>query len=269
MDLQGIRHIKVPIIPFGIGINGLRKFNRCMSDTTKDILRILHETIPFSSWRCPQTIAYLNAYIPELSDRFLMTGCPVQYDANLLNAVPFSSLDHKILVTITERDVFYEREYSTITYISNKYMNSEKILSLHQEFDAPKISVLLRRIIKGQFNKIRKPSALHRYAESRGFRIYRPASVQECQDFYRTCDLHFGSRLHAHLFFLSQAKKSFLTSVDDRCTGFSQAFGFPLCDYRNFDHYVSYDFEIYRQRALAQYGVMKQFLSSIEALLSD
>ena len=269
MDPQGIKRIKIPIIPFGIGINGIRKFNRKMSDITKDILKIIHEKIQFSSWRCPATVAYLNEHIPELSARFLMTGCPVQYDTNLLNHIPFYSPDQKIIVTITERDVFYEREFSTIKYISEKYMNSEKILSLHQEIDTPRFPVLLRRIVKGQFNKIRKPSALHGYAESRGFRIYRPTSVEDCQAFYRTCDMHVGSRLHAHLFFLSQAKKSFLTYVDDRCVGFSEAFAFPLCDYRNLDQYLGYDFEIYRTHALSSFEVMKIFLSYVKTQILE
>jgi hypothetical protein len=234
-----------------------------MSDITKDLLKIIHEKIQFSSWRCPATIAYLNEHIPKLSDRFLMTGCPVQYDTNLLNLIPFSSSDRKIVVTITERDIFYKREFSTIKYVSEQYMNSEKILSLHQEFDDPRLRVLLRRFVKGQFSKTRKPSAIHRYAENRGFRIYRPTSVEDCQAFYRTCDMHIGSRLHAHLFFLSQAKKSFLTYVDDRCVGFSEAFAFPLCDYRNLGQYMGYDFEIYRERALTHFEVMKTFLRSV------
>lgn len=264
MNPQKIKRIKVPIIPFGIGINGVRRFNIKMSDITKDILRIIHEKIECSSWRCPATIAYLNEQIPELSDRFLMTGCPVQYDTNLLNHVPFSTRDRKIVVTITERDIFWQREVSTINYISGKYRDSEKFLSLHQAFDDPGFVVILRRIMKGKFNMIKRPSALNKYAERKGFRIYRPASVEECQSFYKTCDMHVGSRLHAHLFFLSQAKRSFLTYVDDRCVGFSQAFGFPLCDYNHFDRFLDYDFEIYRSRAINIFQVMQRFLQYLK-----
>ena len=172
----------------------------------------------------------------------------------------------KIVVTVTERDDFWERETSTIDYVAKKFPNSKKYLSLHQgEYENIKSTWLSFLPIKKKKRlKIEKIIKLHNYAIDRGFSVIAPKSVKSCWDYYSDCDFHIGSRLHAHLYFLSQSKKSFLTYVDDRMKGFSDLLAFPLCDYNKFDDYLDYNFEIYRQKSIEQYEIMKKFVNYLK-----
>lgn len=261
-DLFQARRIKIPIIPFGIGISGNKKNNVQMSEKTRSILRELHSRIKYSSWRCPFTLEYLFGQLPDIADRFLLTGCPVVYDDNLLNGIPFGSSTGKVVVTVTERDDFWERETKTINYVSNKFEKSEKSLSLHQSYNFPVGSKWsnLFPVRRKKRLKRKKIVDLHNYAMERGFSVVIPENVESCWTLYNGFNLHIGSRLHAHLFFLSQAKRSFLTYVDERMKGFSTMLGFPLCDFNKFDDYMEYDFEIYRQKSIEHYETMKRFV---------
>ncbi len=101
------------------------------------------------------------------------------------------------------------------------------------------------------------------YAVKRGYQVVTPRSADMCMAFYRDVDMHIGSRLHAHLFFLSRNKKSFLTPVDGRAIGVADELGFPLCDPSRFDMYLDFNFEIVRSRARDGFKVMEKFVGSL------
>ncbi|MGK7892066.1 MAG: polysaccharide pyruvyl transferase family protein [Xenococcus sp. (in: cyanobacteria)] len=259
-----IDKIQVPIIPFGIGIYGVPSNNSQMSLLTQEILKNIHTKIKYSSWRCNLSIDYLQEFLPELNHKILMTGCPVMYHKNILSNKQFQEKSKLIIVTVTERADFWERETETIKFVKERFPNSRKILSLHQDFAAlgvkqhPKKNILRFWDIEPQLDS--EIIKLRKYAQQLGFRIFKPKSVEQCWRLYNKCDLHIGSRVHAHLYFLSQAKKSFLTYVDDRCLGFAQTLNFPICDFTNIEDYLDYNFEIYRQNCQLSFENMKQFL---------
>jgi hypothetical protein len=181
----------------------------------------------------------------------------------------FSKSADRIVVTVTERHDFWTRETRTIDFVSRQFPHSEKTLSLHQvhpstPHDGARFSWWQRLTGGGP----KTPGRLSEYARRRGFDVYTPASVAECQTFYDGCDLHFGSRLHAHLYFLSRAKRSFLSFVDDRSAGMAQATGFPLCDPAAWRRYLDYDFEQYRTAARRCHQTMARFNWSVKELLT-
>jgi polysaccharide pyruvyl transferase WcaK-like protein len=268
MNLSILERIKVPIVPFGIGIHGIQKYNSSMSDLTKQILRYIHKKIIFSAWRCPLTIEYLNYHLPELTEKFLLTGCPVMYDDKILRNSDFSHDVKTVVLTVTERGDFWERETKTIDFVAQHYRSCHKILSLHQDFleiqssDQQNVWKNLQIKVFRQYDQT--PFSLREYAKHRDFKIFHPESVDECWKFYSSCDLHIGSRLHAHLYFLSQTKKSFLTYVDERCVGFSQALNFPICDFKNLSKYRDYNFDIYYHNCIYYYQIMQKFVNYLE-----
>ena len=73
-----------------------------------------------------------------------------------------------------------------------------------------------------------KVEALRAYARARGFQPVAPADADACIAFYDDIDVHVGTRLHAHLLFLSRNKRSFLVPVDGRSGGMAEFLGFPL-----------------------------------------
>jgi polysaccharide pyruvyl transferase WcaK-like protein len=99
-------------------------------------------------------------------------------------------------------------------------------------------------------------AALRAYARQRGFKVVIPSSADECIQFYDHVDLHVGSRLHAHLLFLSRNKRSYLVPVDHRSVGIAEHLGFPLLAPEALDRSWDCDFEIVRAKARATYAAI-------------
>lgn len=293
IDAESLKRIQVPVVPMGIGIHGIADFNRQMSAETRNVLRALHERVPYSSWRCPRTIDYLRRQCPEVLNKSLMTCCPVTYREPLLAGTPFSDRVSRVVVTITERGDFWDREKQTIDFVARHFPSADKVLSLHQVFPAlaapskaapvkkkPHWSSAFRRWWRTPARSPvtgsptansptdRSPQALHKYAERQGFAVYRPDDVAGCWKFYESCDLHVGSRLHAHLYFLSKARRSYLSYVDDRCLGISEALQFPLCEPTAWHRWLDYDFERCRAAAHSCQKTMNRFVASVQELLA-
>ena len=72
-----------------------------------------------------------------------------------------------------------------------------------------------------------------------------------------------GTRLHAHLLFLSRNKRSYLVPVDERSTGIAQALGFPLPLPDTLERNWDFDFEVVRRHAREHYKTMRQFVESL------
>jgi hypothetical protein len=271
-----IEKINVPIIPFGIGVTGVTSQNQSMSEESKKILRKIHEKINFSSWRCPLTVEYLKENLHDLSKKFVLTGCPVIFDNPLLNKQEFGNETKKIIVTFTDRGRFLDREKATISFVARKYPLSEKILSLHQFYsgnllkssgDIISIKSLFRtkKLSREYIKSLVALFRLIEFSEKLGFTIFCSDSVLDYYQLYQSSDLHFGSRLHAHLYFLSQNKKSYLAYVDERCTGFSQMLRFPIIhDPSQFQYQSDFNFESYRNQAKLVYSDMINFVNYLK-----
>jgi hypothetical protein len=251
LTAEDLRRSSFRFVPIGVGIHGDPDRAAGMSAVTKEMLELVHERTEFSSWRCPITLGYLQQNLPKLSDRFLLTGCPVMFDRPLLESRSFSDADRVVAVTVTERGNFLKREKVILQFVARRYPRSEKILVLHQDVAA-----------SGRFfDPVRR---LRRSAEKLGFTVVAPRSVAQGSAIYDRADLHFGSRLHAHLTMLSRNKKSFVVAVDDRAKGMADLFGFPLCDPDRFEDYLGFDFEQVRAAAQRTYPTMQKFVRSLQ-----
>ena len=264
-SLDVLEKIKVPVIPMGVGyagnLNGTG--NRCMSSVTKGALQAIHENIQYSSWRCFRTTRYLNESLPELADKFLMTGCPVIYGEKLLSGYPFSEKTEKIIFTPTERGHWRRREYATLNYILDTFPGAEVTMVLHQDFS----QLSIRESFYNLKNNFVLPRHFHAYARKRGVIVIAPRTADEGEEIYNNCDLHIGSRLHAHIYSLSMCKKSFLTHVDGRAEGFAEYVQFPIVDYTSIGNCAGFDFEIYRRAAIDRYREMAKFTNSLKNIL--
>ena len=270
LNSQQVHELHCVIVPFALGLHGVPERARRMSQETRHILREIHGRIRFSSWRCPLTVEYLAREIPEIRDQLLMTGCVVIYDEPLLGGKPFTKAEESIAVTVTERDDFWMRETSTLRAVAGLFPKAARYLVVHQDYvgewswwDAVGSVVDRRR------QKRLMPHKLRSYAQSLGFKVVIPSDADAAIRFYKQIDMHFGSRLHAHLLFLSQAKRSFLTRVDDRATGMAAAFDFPLCDPQQLMGHLDFDFEPVRKAARQHHATMQHFISCMRADLGS
>jgi hypothetical protein len=253
LTAEQLAKTKLRLIPFGIGIHGATGFNDGLSEPSKALLELIHQRIEYSSWRCPLTVAYLERYLPSLRGRMLMTGCPVVYDRPVLEGRRFEDREGSIAVTITDRQNFWERETALLQWVASRFAQAKRHLVLHQNF----LSDASRATKPSLVGKIRE------YAAKLGYSIVVPETAEQAFDLYRHVDMHFGSRLHAHLYFLSRNKRSFLVSVDDRSVGIAESLGFPLCAPDGFDGVLDFDFEVVRRNAQRHFVAMQKFLGAL------
>lgn len=264
LKAEEIRRGAYRFIPMGIGLGGRGGGGVDLTQDALDILEIIHDRIEYSSWRCPRTVAILEKALPHRRHQFLMTCCPVVLDKPLLEGSSFQDNADRIAVTITDRGDFWEREVPMLIRIAERFKTSKRYLVLQQDY-APIIATRLHLDRLGLPRSLAGDRlAIRQLARNLGYEIVRPESNDAGIRFYREqADLHFGSRLHAHLLMLSLNRKSFLVAVDERMNGFSEYLKFPLCDPQAIDAHLDFDFEIVRAQARAAYQTMSKFVQSI------
>lgn len=260
---EDVRAMGPRFVPFGIGLHGEPGYNDGLSETARAQILAIHERVEYSSWRCPNTVAYLEKHVPELRGRFLMTGCPVTFNAPLLEGDAFHPGEDNVAVTVTERGDFWKRELTLLEEVAHLFPKARKTLVLHQDFD-PMPANEADLPTEGAFAPPPQSAAdLRRRARALGYVVIAPATADEAIAFYRHVDIHIGSRLHAHLFFLSRARRSWLVPVDGRSTGMADCLGFPLVAPDNLASALTYDFETVRRRARETFETMSLFLRSL------
>ena len=265
LTAERIRKGRLRFVPFGIGIHGDSEQTIRLSEETRSILEAVHEQIEYSSWRCPNTVAFLRREMPGIAHQLLMTGCPVIYDRPLLESDQFLSAETTVAVTASERGEFWERETQVIDAVTKRFPRARRYFVVHQNFSPPRMGERLQNLLSSVnagtcMNRI---AALRAYARQRGFKVVIPSSADECIQFYDHVDLHVGSRLHAHLLFLSRNKRSYLVPVDHRSVGIAEHLGFPLLTPEALDRSWDCNFEIVRAKARATYTVMQRFVNSL------
>jgi len=264
LTAERIRAAGWRLVPFGIGLHGEPGHTDRLSEPARAVLTALHERIDYSSWRCPHTVAYLRQELPQLAPQLLMTGCPVVYDRPLLEGAPFGREAGRIAVTVTERGDFWDRETALIDFVARQFPRAQRFLVLHQDYaPASRLELLRHRWWPQPPEKLNDYQRLRQYAVRRGFKVTSPADADAAIVFYNGIDMHFGSRLHAHLLCLSRAKRSWLVPVDGRSVGIAEHLGFPLGGPEALEPALDFDFEVVRVRAQSSFEVMQRFLGTI------
>jgi hypothetical protein len=255
LSLEDLEEFSLRLIPFGVGLHG--EPSQCVepSPKTRLFLMKIHSKLKWSSWRCPATVRYLQQHIPEIAPKLLMTGCPVLYDAPVLEGHVDSGPVRTIAVTVTDRGDFYAREWRLLSEVAKRFPTHRRLLILHQDF--------LGRTHCPQDTAV-ELRAFRQSALKLGYELVDTQVVEQAMELYRnTVDLHFGSRLHAHLFMLSQGKRSYVIGIDDRVAGMAEHFEFEAINPADVSSIViSPPVECFA-RIRDTYPVMQRFLGSI------
>ena len=249
---------------FGVGLSGDPDRNRRMSEGTRAILEAIHQRTEYSSWRCPATVRYLQAELPHLADRFLMTGCPVLMDQPLLEQPRFCSAERSVAVTATEHGDFWARETTIIDRVARRFPRARRYFVVHQDFCSKSVIARWSDRLRGRPGTTdpARALALRKYAASRGYHVLVPDTADVASAIYDAIDVHVGSRLHAHLLFLSRNKKSWLVPADGGARSMAEAFAFPLVIASRPEPDWNFDFEPLRQQVQRVHGDMQRFLTS-------
>jgi hypothetical protein len=229
--------VKIPVIPISVGWTGIgNRKNFSFTAEAKRLLQEIHERIPASSVRCLHSKQLLDTVLPE--DKTIHTGCAVSYFDYIFgkNETP----EEKILViSITNRGDQASSEMQRLKDIHDTFKGKYKIyISLNQNLGN-------HNILK-QYGTIISSNNIHDY-----FSIYDKA------------EMHIGSRLHTHLYFLARKKKSYLLTFDGRQEGFAHSLDFNL--YKS-PKDIKYDtnFEAIYNKIDSYFNSYKSFIQNIK-----
>jgi hypothetical protein len=212
--------IKVPIIPFGLGWYGkpfpeYQKFE--FNAKSLDLLKKIHQKIPFSSCRDMITHSILN---DKGIGNVIMTGCPAWYDLNYLSAESNISREIRKVVITTPANQKYLRSTLKLTRaINKKFSDAEIYLSFHRGI-LPGLHTPPRRGLSYSLEAL--------YGLILGMNIKDTSGDLSKIDFYNECDIHIGYRVHAHLHFLSQRRPSILLNEDGRGYAMAKTLDTPI-----------------------------------------
>ncbi|MBN2723914.1 MAG: polysaccharide pyruvyl transferase family protein [Deltaproteobacteria bacterium] len=210
--------IRVPIIPMGLGWKGepgdfatIRNYN-FTSDSMTLLKRISRES-EFVSCRDYHTLEILKRNGIENA---LMTGCPVWYHLPSINRkfYPPEKI-RKLVYTPAQKHLFRDQSIDMAAMLRKKFPESELFCCFHRGLNAD--DEFTPRSNEKNDNYIRNK------VEKMGFTIVDGAWDLKNIDFYNTCDLHVGYRVHAHLHFISRRVPSLLIHEDGRGRGVSES----------------------------------------------
>ena len=142
-----------------------------------------------------------------------MTGCPAWYDLALVNNTTLSDNGWN-LKKICISDPANPKNY---------YLVKTLIEKMHELFSQAKITFVFHRAVQSDMEvELGKKLLEYEYVD-----VKRLSSSVESFSLYNRCDLHIGFRVHAHIYNLSQRKKSILIEEDGRGAGVNEVLGLP------------------------------------------
>lgn len=264
LTIETMALIKVPIVPFGVGITGNAEQCGPMTKTTKELLLEIHKRIRFSSWRCPRTVDYLQKELPEIAQQFLLTGCPVVFGESVLEGVHGEKEDVKVVAfTPTERGRWAFRDVKLFNAVRRTFSSCELRVIMQQDFRKLSLIDSLRHIARNGIT----PNLFYCYARLRGAQLLFPQTATEGKSLYLDVDLHVGTRLHAHLHALGLGKRSYLVPVDGRALGFSDYLRMPAWRLEGGRLILEEDLSGYRQSALSVWPNMEKFIQTLNDII--
>lgn len=148
----------------------------------------------------------------------LMTGCPAWYDLGKLGArLPAKTEIHSIAVSDPADVVHYGAQSLAICrYLKGRYPDAQ----LHYVFH--------RGTKADQYTGQKKATAAEELSvrlRDEGITVHDIAYGSAGFSLYDGCDLHVGHRVHAHIYNLSQRKRSILIEEDSRGAGVNEPLG--------------------------------------------
>lgn len=242
-----LNKIKIPVVLMGVGHYGHEEATRNgLSQISKDLLRALTDRFPLISVRCESSQEYLILSDSRLSEKVLMTSCPVLHHQDMPVDRKQASTDKDsglAVVTLSDR-TNYLSQAPLLEFTKRNIKSDRYILSLHQNY---------------------QNIELWKYASQLGFEIFHSPSYKDYINLYRAADVHVGNRLHAHLKFIANEKPSYMSHYDLRQVFFAKSIATPLID-PEFSTLPNFDPSAPRQKKLEHWTQMSTFVRTVQTL---
>ncbi len=209
--------IAVPVVPLSLGWRGIpdpgsSRFR--FTTRSLDAIRWIHGRIPASSCRDVMTLDLLRRNGVE---NVTMTGCTAWHHLPSLGKPFHAPADvRRVAVTAAADRRWYRQNTVLLEQVRARFRNAALHCVFHRGIGWDKHTSIADALFH---------LALARAARRLGYEVVDAAYDLSKIDFYHDCDLHIGYRVHAHLFFLSMRRPSWLIHEDGRGVGASASLG--------------------------------------------
>lgn len=214
--IENLDDLHVPIVLMGSGSYG-RVFNSHYINTFKfsPLAQKFIDKVKFIGLR--------DNFSQDILDKkgisSVMTGCPVWYNVNSFGN-KFEIPDNKVLVFTPPANMLFKSQcLELMGEISKKFTGYKLYSSFNRGYTADKYTT------KSYEDSIK---SIVEKGEELGFENVDCSYDIDKIDFYNSCDIHIGYRLHSHIHFMSRRVPSFLISEDSRSNGLNTSLGLPI-----------------------------------------
>jgi len=148
-----------------------------------------------------------------------MTGDPAWYDLNYLGKTLTPPNEIKtVALSVPARAIFQDQCIELVNRCRAMFADATILCTFHHGWE------VTENVMSGHAKEM---NMLREKLASQGHEVVNLAGdLQHMERVYDKAEIHVGYRLHAHLFFLSHQKPSFLLEEDGRGRGASEALGF-------------------------------------------
>ena len=232
--LSDLTKIKVPICLMGVGWKSLNgdwadSQNYPLSSQTLALLNRINNDGLYSSVRDFHSLNVLNKASVK---KAIMTGCPATYVQDKFNV--------RIPESLNIRKVGFSLGVSFLDSKEMKIQMEKTILSLKDYFkDNCKFEVVFHHSTKNDFLNTHNATKHHLKGHLAFIDWLKKhkiefvdisGSAENLIEYYSSCDLHIGYRVHAHIFMNSISKHSILIAEDGRGKALRNVFGGAVVD---------------------------------------
>jgi hypothetical protein len=216
--IENLASLGCPLIPFGVGWKGfpgdlISEKRYRFTARAQEALRWISQQTKWLGCRDLPTQRVLNRTGVRNT---LMVGCPVWYHLpSLGKRMHLPETISTLVFTPPQNLRYFKQSLRIIDTIAALFPDSKRICSFHRGID--------RRDLWSSEDECLMNGSIARYAADHGFEIYDASGSESAIDFYSSCDLHIGYRLHGHLNQLSMRRPSLLLHEDGRGVGASES----------------------------------------------
>jgi flavodoxin len=260
--------IKVPIIPFGLGLSKstINEKEFKFSEESITFIKKIHSSVTYSSCRDNMTKDMLETINVN---NVIMTGCPVWYELSSIGkSFKQNNKLEKVVFTTPAHPMRLLQTLKLMLLTKKNFRNAVIYNSFHRGFyheSLLKVHYSLSYLIMAIFGKFL------------GFKNIDVSKKLSDLDLYKECDFHLGYRVHAHLFFLSNRIPSILINEDIRGKGMSESLTLEVFNYNDNQMLQKVDsfiknmkkdnfkvFDKLKEFVDKRFDVMKDFLENIK-----
>lgn len=232
--VDDLNSIRAPICMMGVGWKSLNgdwsdTHNYKLSEKTVEVLQRIKNDGLYSSVRDFHTLNVLRRFN---LDKVIMTGCPATYVQDYF--------DISISTNLVIKKVGFSLGVSFLESREMKLQMQNVILSMKEFFGKDcKFEVVFHHSTKKEFLDIHNATSKHLlghlkfidWLESNGIQhVDISGSAENLINYYSSCDIHIGYRVHAHIFMSSISKYSILIAEDGRGKALRDVFGGVVVD---------------------------------------